>query len=213
MSTDRDINPRRDGTEVKVRRTPLAAPTIGRRVMRWVVIIAAQITVVFVALSVFVHFQAPKIDVRVTRDSIWDWNAHDGLVTRKRVSTELLLPTAFPVHLDSRGARVPSRAMETPGAVDVMVIGCSFAFGWGVNEVDTFAGLIREDLQVRVANLGIPGTGTVSALRSLERNRDLSPRVIVYAFIGDHRTAESRAVCSVTDERVCVGSLRRLGLQ
>jgi hypothetical protein len=160
--------------------------TIRTRVMWWLAIIALQITVVFAAFSVFVHFQAAKMDVRVTRDSIWDWTALDGLTTRKRVSTELMRPDAFAVHLDSRGARVPARSVETPDTVDVMVIGCSFAFGWGVNEGDTFPALLREDLHVRVANLGIPGTGTVSALRSLERNRDLSPRVIVYTFIADH---------------------------
>ena len=186
MSTDPQTNPPRDRTVVRVGQKPPAAVTIAKRMMRWTVIIAAQITVVFVVLSAFVHARAPTMDVRVTRDSIWDWEPHDGLITRKRVSAELVRPAPFRVQLDSRGARVPSRSMETPAPVDVMLIGCSFAFGWGVNEVDTFSGLIRENLHVRVANLGIPGTGTASALRSLERNRDLAPRVIVYTFVADH---------------------------
>jgi hypothetical protein len=84
-----------------------------------------------------------------------------------------------------------------------MVIGCSFAFGWGVNEADTFPALVREDLHVRVANLGIPGTGTVSALRALERNRDLSPRVIVYAFIADH-VRRNLAPCAPLPTSGCV---------
>jgi hypothetical protein len=203
MLRDRQTNPHRNRTGIEVRQTPLAGGTIRTRVMRWVVIIAAAITVVFAALSVFVHSKAANMDVRVTRDSIWDWNAHDGLTTRKDVSTELIRPTRFLVHLDSRGARVPSRGVETPASVDVMVIGCSFAFGWGANEVDTFPALIREDLHVRVANLGIPGTGTVSALRSLERNRGLSPRVIVYTFIADH-VRRNLAPCAPLPTTGCV---------
>ena len=100
MSTDPQTNPPRDRTVVRVGQKPPAAVTIAKRMMRWTVIIAAQITVVFVVLSAFVHARAPTMDVRVTRDSIWDWEPHDGLITRKRVSAELVRPAPFRVQLD-----------------------------------------------------------------------------------------------------------------
>jgi len=87
---------------------------------------------------------------------------------------------------DGRGSRADSRSEILPSSVDLLFIGGSFTLGRGVEHDDTFAALAASELGLSMANLGTGAYGTVQSLLRLERHSDLSPRVVIYAFIDGH---------------------------
>jgi hypothetical protein len=93
---------------------------------------------------------------------------------------------AYHLFTSDRRARVSARGEATPPAVDLLTIGCSFSWGHGVENPETYTAVIARRAGLRVANLAFSSYGTVQALQMLERNLDLRPRVVVYGVIQDH---------------------------
>ncbi|MEW6299987.1 MAG: SGNH/GDSL hydrolase family protein [Thermodesulfobacteriota bacterium] len=78
---------------------------------------------------------------------------------------------------------------EKADKAEVAVIGCSFTFGWGVSDDDTFtARLAREYPQFHFVNLACGGYSTYQALLSLERRYRTRPppRFVIYGFPAFH---------------------------
>lgn len=74
----------------------------------------------------------------------------------------------------------------------VLVIGDSFTFGWGLNDDEVWARLLEvtlksSGLELNVYNLGVPGTDTLFHLAAADRYvRQLKPRFVVIAVnLGD----------------------------
>ena len=61
------------------------------------------------------------------------------------------------------------RAPAVDGNPDVVFLGDSFTFGWGIEDDETFAALYCTEVHRRCANLGAPGTGTVDQVARLSR--------------------------------------------
>ena len=95
---------------------------------------------------------------------------------------------AYHVFTSDRRARVSARGEATPPRVDLMTIGCSFSWGHGVENPETYSAVIARRTGLRVANLAFSAFGTVQAVQMLERNLDLRPRIVVYGVIQDHVT-------------------------
>ena len=93
---------------------------------------------------------------------------------------------AYHVFTSDRRARVSARGEATPPRVDLMTIGCSFSWGHGVENPQTYTALIARRDGLRAANLAFSAYGTVQAVQMLERNLDLRPRIVVYGVIQDH---------------------------
>ena len=93
---------------------------------------------------------------------------------------------AYHLFTSDRRARVSARGEATPPAVDLMTIGCSFSWGHGVENPETYTAVIARRAGLRVANLAFSSYGTVQAVQMLERNLDLRPRIVVYGVIQDH---------------------------
>lgn len=93
---------------------------------------------------------------------------------------------AYHLFTSDRRARVSARGEATPPGVDLMTIGCSFSWGHGVENPDTYTAVLARRARLRVANLAFSSYGTVQAVQMLERNLDLRPRVVVYGVIQDH---------------------------
>lgn len=84
----------------------------------------------------------------------------------------------------------------------VIVLGDSYAFGYGVGYQQTFPSVLQEDLRkeyprknVKVVNLGIPGYNTAQELSTLqELGQQLRPRAVLLAYhLNDlERLSESR---------------------
>jgi hypothetical protein len=93
---------------------------------------------------------------------------------------------AYHMFTSDRRARVNARFERTPPTVDLMIVGCSFSWGHGVESEDTYGQVVARRRGLTVANLAFSAWGTVQAVQVLERNRELAPRAVVYGFMPDH---------------------------
>ncbi|MGE3174621.1 MAG: SGNH/GDSL hydrolase family protein [Planctomycetota bacterium] len=111
------------------------------------------------------------------------------------------------VAVDAEGRRCSARASEAPTAdgtadagIELIVVGDSFTFGWGVEFEQTFGALLAATLRERLpampielTNLGCPGTGLHSQRLWLEqhlaRQRPRWRRLVVWTVLIEHGLA------------------------
>lgn len=91
--------------------------------------------------------------------------------------------------INSQGIRSPREISTSPDDLHVFVLGDSYTFGWQIDESSTFASLLERRLRsthdrVEVANLGVPGFGTLHSYeRLVEYSARLAPPdVVIYVF-------------------------------
>lgn len=106
----------------------------------------------------------------------------NGATLRRHPRTGL----AYHLFTSDRRARVSVRGEATPPQVDLMTIGCSFSWGHGVENPETYTAVLARRTGLRAANLAFSAYGTVQAVQMLERNLDLRQRIVVYGVIQDH---------------------------
>jgi hypothetical protein len=131
----------------------------------------------------------PRSDLRLEGD--WPLQRDDEIgfvAVRNGRTLRRHLASGLRYHLftDDLGARVNTPEDRTPPRVDVLTIGCSFSWGHGMENEETFTERLRQRTGVTVANFAMGSYGTVHSLLLLRRHLDLRPRVIVYGFIDDH---------------------------
>jgi lysophospholipase L1-like esterase len=86
------------------------------------------------------------------------------------------------VRLDGQGRRVGERPRR-PGAARAVFVGDSITLGWGVEEEESFVGLLREEAGLETVNLGTAGYGTDQSYLRLRRDGlALAPDVVVYTY-------------------------------
>lgn len=108
------------------------------------------------------------------------------------------------LEINAHGLRGGEVAAKAPGEARLLVLGDSFAFGWGVEAAEAFPARLEERLAgelpgVTVLNGGVPGYGLPDEVDWLERwGPGLSPdAVLVAVFLGNDlldATAEHRGV-------------------
>ena len=85
--------------------------------------------------------------------------------------------------ITGEGHRVPG----TAGNPDVIFLGDSFTYGWGLPDDETFASIYCAGVQKACVNLGVPGTGTAKQLDRLESFLDRygwRPKEVKLFFFG-----------------------------
>jgi hypothetical protein len=129
----------------------------------------------------------------VEHDAAWGWRYRPG--ARVRHTTEEF---DVAVAINEFGFR-EQRAM--PVSPEVVVLGDSYAFGWGVDGSETFAERLGELLERPVWNLSISGTGPGQQLlvlrergRLLEATTHFAPRTLLVTFCGNDLAEASRDV-------------------
>lgn len=111
-------------------------------------------------------------------DLLRSWLPSDR--TYRQVSTEFDVETT----ITAAGHRAPG----VEGSPEVIFLGDSFTFGWGIGDDETFAALYCAEVGQRCANLGAPGTGTVDQVARLARYleekswRPLEVKLFVFAM-------------------------------
>lgn len=95
------------------------------------------------------------------------------------------LGVSFHVFTNDRRARVDAPGVATPSPA-IVTVGCSFSWGDGVENEQTYTAILGRRLGVAVANLAFAGYGTTQSLGMLERSLAFRPRVVIYGFIDDH---------------------------
>jgi hypothetical protein len=87
---------------------------------------------------------------------------------------------AFDSYTDARGLRVSAPGVETPARVDVLLVGASYLYGWGLDQPDTLAAMLEANTPLRVANAAVPSGNALGAMRAVQEFADLEPRWVVY---------------------------------
>ncbi|MBK8556320.1 MAG: SGNH/GDSL hydrolase family protein [Lewinellaceae bacterium] len=95
-------------------------------------------------------------------DSLLGIQLHPGTYTIQ-VNKGLSFQTQ---HLDNHSRHVSGR-QQTP--TDVLLLGCSFTYGFGVNDDQTFASLLQQAFpEMGIQNAGVIGYGSVQSLMQLK---------------------------------------------
>jgi hypothetical protein len=159
----------------------------------WAIILLVQVTVLVTGIGYMSYWTIPPFRVHVEGDSFFSYDSEVGYVARPNSSAKWTVFDAdgkislqFQVHTDGRGARVANRGEQNPKPVDIVFVGDSFTWGYGVEGHETFALKAITALGGTGANLAVAGYGTTHALQLLRRNRDLAPKLVIYPLLRVH---------------------------
>lgn len=109
-------------------------------------------------LTAFFPLYGGRDNVTLDGTPIKDWFP-PGSVYRQ-ISNEYDARTT----ITDKGHRVPG----TDASPDVVFLGDSFTYGFGLDDQDTFAAIYCAELRTTCANLGLPGSGIVKQTKRLE---------------------------------------------
>ncbi len=101
---------------------------------------------------------------------------------------KLALGLSYHLYTDKHGARVNRPGEQSSDEVEVLVIGDSCSYGYGLDNQDTYAERLTGETGLSTANFAQVGYSTLQSLLMLERQlaRGLKPKVVVYGYIEDH---------------------------
>jgi hypothetical protein len=93
------------------------------------------------------------------------------------------------VTIDRNGFRATSNS-PIGGRSSLLLLGCSFTFGFAVSDNETMAWKLQEKLpDYQVINGGVAGYGTLQTLKALQRyySKFEAPTLVLYGFILNHQ--------------------------
>jgi hypothetical protein len=177
-------------------------PASARRPVRWRFVLAAN------ALALLLLVAVAEVGLRLVGFGPWRasdatmvdesgqrlWRPDDKLGfahTAGRLQFELAPGGHWVTTQDERGHRRTSSAPHGDSRPALWICGCSFAFGWSVNDEETFAWKLQENLpDWHVVNLALAGGSTVQVLLSIDEQLAVEPppKVVLYAYASFHDT-------------------------
>ena len=163
-----------------------------------------------VAISSWVAYMAvaipPRVAIplaRIEAQELYEPDPRTGFRPRARARmSDTAGSRTFTVATDEIGARAGPAATPDPGRA-LITIGCSQAWGHGVDERDTFSALAAGALKLRSVNLSVQGFGGIGSLLRLRDNAELRPAYVVYGFWEDHLNRNVRP-CVENGSPVCL---------
>lgn len=121
-------------------------------------------------------------------------NLNDAIMYELKPSTDVVFK-GVPVHINAFGMRGPETTLEKPpGTKRIVLLGDSFAFGWGVNEEEGFARVMERELnaklpkgqRVEVLNFGTPSYSTFQEVAHFfEKGIKFKPDIVL-VFVVDN---------------------------
>jgi hypothetical protein len=125
--------------------------------------------------------------VVVVPDPVLGWRNRPGVhrLTFGSAPRQRVIPTS----IGADGERLAGRRPRDPALPEVAVIGCSFTYGWGVDDDQAYPALAaRKRRELRFVNLASPGYGTYQALLALKQRYATRPppRAVVYGLVDHH---------------------------
>ncbi len=92
----------------------------------------------------------------------------------------------------------PPESPDAPPRPEVWVLGCSYTYGYGLNDADTYLWLLQAAFpEYRIINLGVPGYGTVHSLIQFRERVAASPApalaILAYSGVHDVRNTFDRS--------------------
>ena len=180
-----------------------------RRILRWTLVVVLNVLVTGALLLGFYVYRIgkiPRYPIRVAGSPFMQRDPEIGYVPVPHGDTaiqHLDSGAAYHVTNDRFGARVNRPGDETPARVDLMTLGCSFTWGFGVRNEDTYAQRLGMSLGVSTANFAMAGYGSIQSLQMLRRHRELRPRTVIYGVIDVHLNRNVSA-CAPSFAPFCV---------
>jgi hypothetical protein len=167
--------------------------TISRRTKNLLLASATTLASLLIGVEVAAYLTVPPIHVTSEGDAMAVFDREIGMTPNPNAHTRRTYPAikdratlVFDVYTDERGARVDGPGQRGAARADIVVVGCSFSWGYALANADTYASRLARDLGVSVSNFAQPSYGTVQSLQMLKRNRDLAPKLFVYGIIAHH---------------------------
>ena len=164
-----------------------------RRAFFWAIILSVPIIAMVGGIGYMSYWTIPPFRVKIEGDPFLSYDPEVGYVARPNSSTKWTVFDAdgnislqFHAHTDRRGARVANRGEQNPEPFDIVIVGDSFAWGYGVEGHETFALNTISALGASGANLALSSYGTTHSLQLLRRNRDLAPKLVILGLLRDH---------------------------
>ena len=175
-----------------------------------------------VALQMFYWVTTGSLLYVRDKPPIWAADSVSGWTNRPSFSYRHMTPEfAVDLHTNSQGFRVSALGeeylrMKPPGTFRILLLGPSFAYGWGVNFEDTFGVQLQRILEksqfasgrsIEVLNHGVPALPAANQLEWFRQiGKDYSPDLVIHFVYG------SLEVSSQTDRSITVtdGGLRPL---
>ena len=167
--------------------------TMGRRTKNLLLASGVTLASLLIGVEVAAYLTVPPIHVTSEGDAMAVFDREIGMTPHPSAHTKRIYPAikdratlAFDVYTDERGARVDGPGRRAAARADIVVVGCSFSWGYALANADTYASRLARELGASVSNFAQPSYGTVQSLQMLKRNRDLAPKLFVYGIIAHH---------------------------
>ena len=156
-------------------------------------VLATTAASLLLGIEIAAYLTVPGIAMSAEGDPLVLFDPEIGAVANPSAHNRRIYPAikdrkafAFDVYTDDRGARVDGPGRRSPARVDMLVVGDSFTWGYALQNPQTYAHLVGDELEASVSNFAMASYGTTQALQVLRRHRDLAPRLIVYGMIAHH---------------------------
>jgi hypothetical protein len=123
----------------------------------------------------------------VTGDPLLKFDRHLGFIANTSAKTERSFAGgSYEVVTDSSGARISSPDEKTVNATTpITVVGCSFTWGHGVSNEETYSRILQNRLDTKVNNYAMGSYGGVASLKEMLAHGQES-KLIVYGFMDQH---------------------------
>jgi len=120
----------------------------------------------------------------IAADSLYGFGLEPG-----RYAVHINKGLTYTVTHDSTGKREVSRTQSSNDIGVVSFFGCSYTYGMGVNDHETFTSLVARQLPAwHIKNHAVPGFGTVQGLDQLKSmiEEGNAPDIAVFCYAGFH---------------------------
>ena len=112
---------------------------------------------------------------------------YDSILTYKYIPGHFVMHSREfdnEIHINSQGFRDDEQSLSYP---QVIVLGDSYSMGVGVDQADTYASILEEELKVKVLNTGVSSYGTAREFKSIkEIDKDSLKYIIVQYCSNDY---------------------------
>lgn len=95
------------------------------------------------------------------------------------------LDSGYSAFASNEGLRSRDREVDSRGACPVLVAGCSFMWGDGVQYDATFPALLGRALDLKVDNAAVPSYSLLQAVLTIKLLAEKKPRLVILGFFDD----------------------------
>jgi hypothetical protein len=159
----------------------------------WAAILSIPVIISVIWIGYMSYWTIKPFRMAIEGDPLFVYDPEIGYVARPNSSVRWTVlgsdgrpALQYHVHTDRLGARVAHPGAQSPGHVDILMVGDSFTWGHGVEADQTFAFKTITALGGSGANLALASYGTTHSLQMLRRHRHLTPKLVIFPLTRDH---------------------------